>query len=393
MLKNLLFQVLDLQLLFKNSKTLLSKNLQKYYQVGVDNYKKYYLCNKFFTKMKNIVLIITLSLFSVDLSFAQSLQPFPKGNAQSMQVNEQNLAFKTQADTTLRDHYMRCAGTGKLVLYGYINGGYISGTCATISQSGFDLDFTEHAQFFNYSGSHTVTDVMIWWGAKKVIGLDDDFEVKIYGGRNVLDNANITPLGSQGFNSGQVTAGTQTNFLSNIITFATPVAFTDSFLVSVVCKTPNTDDTLGIVTTNPDSGCGQNEYRFLQKIEDFSAQLAFWDYADNIWQGGFNADLMVLAVVEITQSTGVKNGNLRVYKAYPNPTCETTKLLFELDNADVAQITIYDMSGREIWADKVTAIAGLNEYTVNASNLPNGSYIYNIKTSKGQVTSKIVVSK
>lgn len=343
--------------------------------------------------MKKIIFSVLTLAISATVSFAQLGQKLPKGNAQVMQVKESQNVFKTQADTTLREHYERCAISNGMVLYGFVNGGYVSGTLATLPQSGFNLDFTEQAQFFNYSGSHTVTDIMVWWGAKEGVGLDDDFEARIYAGRDVIVDAAIPPLGSQGFNFGQVTAGTQTNFLSNIITFSTPVAFTDSFLVSLVVKTPNSDDTLGIVTSNPDSGCGQNEARFLQKIEDFAQAFAVWDYAANNWQGGFDADLMVLAVVEISQPTGVKNGNLRVYKAYPNPSCTSTQLLFETDNADIATITLYDMTGKEVLVNKVNTIAGLNQYTVDVSNLPNGSYIYNIKTSRGQVTSKIVVSK
>lgn len=342
--------------------------------------------------MKKIIFSISVLAFLANVSFAQLGQKLQKGTAQVMEVNASQNVFKTQADTTLRDHYERCAGPGKMVLYGFISGGYISGTCATIPQSGFNFDFTEQAQFFDYSGSHTVTDVMVWWGAKKGVGLDDDFEVKIYAGRDVV-SSNGTLLGSQGFNFGQVTAGNQTNFLSNIITFSTPVAFTDSFLVSLVCKTPDSDDTLGIVTSNPDSACGQGEGRFLQRIQDFAQAISLWDYADNNWQGGFNADLMVLAVVEISQPTGVKNGNLRVFNAYPNPACNSTKLLFETDNADVATITLYDMTGKEVSVNKINTIAGLNEYVLDVTNMPNGSYIYNIKTSKGQVTSKMMVSK
>lgn len=345
--------------------------------------------------MKKVVSLVFALALVANFGFAQLGQKLQRGSAQVMEVNPSlaaSNALKTQVDTTLRDHYERCAGQGKMVLYGFINGGYVSGTVATIQQSGFNLDFTEQAQFFNYSGSHTVTDVMVWFGAKEGVGLDDDFQVKIYGGRDVVSGPG-TVLGTQGFNFGQVTAGTQTNFLSNIISFGTPVAFTDSFMVSIVVKTPDTDDTLGIVTSNPDSACGQGEYRFLQKIEDFAQAFEIWDYADNNWAGGFNADLMVLAVVEISQPTGVKNGNLRVFNAYPNPACNAAQLLFETDNADIATVTLYDMTGREVLSDKVNTIAGLNHYHLDVTNFPNGSYIYNIKTSKGQVTSKIMVSK
>jgi len=343
-------------------------------------------------KMKKIVLIILTLATCVGNSYAQINQKLQRGNAQIMEVVNNPALYKTQVDTTLRDHYERCAGQGKMVIYGFVGGGYISGTCATINQSGFLIDFTEQAQFFTYSGSHTVTNVLVWFGAKKGVGLDDDFEVKIYGNRDVT-NGPSPLLGSQGFNFGQVTAGTQTNFMSNIISFATPVAFTDSFLVSIVCKTPITDDTLGIVTSHPDSGCGQGERRFLQKIEVFSDGIEIWDYADNNWQGGFNADLMVLAVVEISQPTGTKNGNLRVFGAYPNPTSSQLKIMYELDNAETATVTVYDMTGRTVSQENVPSIAGLNHYHVNADNLPNGNYIYSIKTSKGQIASKFCVSK
>ena len=342
------------------------------------------------TKMKKIVLVVLTLVFSA--TNAQLLQKLQKGNAQMMQVSPA-ASYKTQADTTLRDHYERCAAPGKMVLYGTTSGGYVSGTLPTIQQSGFNFDFTEQAQFFQYAGSHHVTDVLVWFGAKKGVGLDDDFEIRVYPGRNVIDNASIPPIGTQGFNFGQVTAGSQTNFLSNIFTFATPVAFTDSFLVSIVCKTPISDDTLGIVTSHPDSGCGQNELRFLQKIEEFGLLYAEWNYADKNWQGGFNADLMVLAVVEITTSKGAKNGNLNVFGAFPNPATSQVNIMYELDNPDMATITIYDMSGRMLSEEKVHSIAGLNYYHVDTNQLPNGNYIYSVKTSKGQVASKFCVSK
>ncbi|MCX6640902.1 MAG: T9SS type A sorting domain-containing protein [bacterium] len=79
---------------------------------------------------------------------------------------------------------------------------------------------------------------------------------------------------------------------------------------------------------------------------------------------------------------------------YPNPFNPTTSINFSLVNAGNVQLTVYDVSGREV-ATLVNGYrnAGIQSVSFDASHLASGIYIYRL-TSGGQVTSaKMVLMK
>lgn len=83
-----------------------------------------------------------------------------------------------------------------------------------------------------------------------------------------------------------------------------------------------------------------------------------------------------------------------LYQNYPNPFNPTTKIAFTLPAKDNVKLAVYDILGREIvrLADGIFE-AGKHEFNFNASNLPSGFYFYNIQTSKGSISKKMILLK
>ena len=67
---------------------------------------------------------------------------------------------------------------------------------------------------------------------------------------------------------------------------------------------------------------------------------------------------------------------------YPNPAND--KLFIDTE-ADIEEVVVYDIYGRQ-----QTTVNGQQSLTINVSNLSNGIYFVNVKTSVGSVVKKIV---
>lgn len=79
---------------------------------------------------------------------------------------------------------------------------------------------------------------------------------------------------------------------------------------------------------------------------------------------------------------------------YPNPFNPTTKISFSIPNSSHVTLRIYDILGREVavLADKEFS-AGKYEFEFDASNLPSGTYIYNLTTENKTITKKMLLVK
>ncbi len=83
--------------------------------------------------------------------------------------------------------------------------------------------------------------------------------------------------------------------------------------------------------------------------------------------------------------TGVELPDAFVLEAgYPNPFNPTTTIRFGVPEAELIQLVVYDILGREVMrlVDGMVA-AGWHEVPVDASHLPSGTYLYRLETSAG----------
>jgi hypothetical protein len=74
---------------------------------------------------------------------------------------------------------------------------------------------------------------------------------------------------------------------------------------------------------------------------------------------------------------------------YPNPADSYTKIDFELENGQTGDVIIYNAAGNIIKKYKVDDTFG--SLLLNSSDLPEGSYLYQLSTSKGSGSKKVMV--
>lgn len=92
-----------------------------------------------------------------------------------------------------------------------------------------------------------------------------------------------------------------------------------------------------------------------------------------------------LGMVELSenQSIGV----------YPNPANQFTAVAINLNSESTVSLAIFDISGRVIYKKDETKIpSGHQEIAINTSNFPSGTYSIVIKTPKGDMKEKLVVT-
>lgn len=79
---------------------------------------------------------------------------------------------------------------------------------------------------------------------------------------------------------------------------------------------------------------------------------------------------------------------------YPNPFNPTTKISFSIPNSGHVSLKVKDILGREIavLANKIFS-SGKYEFEFDASNLPSGTYIYNLRTNNKTITKKMLLVK
>ncbi len=88
--------------------------------------------------------------------------------------------------------------------------------------------------------------------------------------------------------------------------------------------------------------------------------------------------------------------DFRLYQNYPNPFNPTTKIKFRIPdgNSSFVRLKIYDVLGNEIKTLLDSKMSpGIHEVTFNAADLSNGVYFYQIVTSTGALTKKMILIK
>lgn len=102
-----------------------------------------------------------------------------------------------------------------------------------------------------------------------------------------------------------------------------------------------------------------------------------------------------VTTVEVSVSVGIEEKEaFNSIALYPNPTANSTNLVFNLKNAGDVTVTVYDLSGKvmnEIQANQL--LAGDNTIALDMNNVNNGIYFVNIKADKAVVTKRLFVNK
>jgi endonuclease I len=114
----------------------------------------------------------------------------------------------------------------------------------------------------------------------------------------------------------------------------------------------------------------------------------------------YNAELIIPLRAETQLQTALDcdefpAGSLMLRQNYPNPFNASTRINFELAEASVVTLGIYDVQGRLIrtlLSDKLLP-AGDRQVTFNGEALPSGVYYYCLKSTNGLQTKRMVLIK
>ena len=251
-------------------------------------------------------------------------------------------------------------------------GGFLAGT------NGYeDL---EKAQFLSTNTSGSIHSILVAFGEKITVGTPDNFTAKIYTGNSTSGPQSQIGVNSAAVNTNNIdTAGNFTRF-----SFATPISYNGGFFASIVVGGASLNDTIGILHTDDD--CGGN---------------GAWElWSENTWNSfndGWEIDPALYVFAEVDAALSLDNNRLidrGSHKVFPNPGKGQTTLTYSLLRSGSVEISLNDLAGKTVSNHTLGfQNQGLNAFNFNTSNLPNGIYLYTIKSGNQRLTGKFVVSK
>jgi endo-1,4-beta-D-glucanase Y len=123
-----------------------------------------------------------------------------------------------------------------------------------------------------------------------------------------------------------------------------------------------------------DKNLSSGTYKYRLKQIDFNGNYKYYE---------LNTDVII--GVPLTS---------KLNQNYPNPFNPTTTISFELGQAGIIQLALYDLSGRLVMnMFNGYMEAGYNTYKLNAKNLASGVYYYVLKTDNFSQTKKLAIIK
>ena len=75
----------------------------------------------------------------------------------------------------------------------------------------------------------------------------------------------------------------------------------------------------------------------------------------------------------------------------PNPTSGTLQLQYLLDRQSNVEIKVYDVAGRRVLTQNVSAVSGVQFADIDTSSLASGVYFLKLSTPRGHAQKKFVV--
>jgi hypothetical protein len=92
-----------------------------------------------------------------------------------------------------------------------------------------------------------------------------------------------------------------------------------------------------------------------------------------------------------TSVAPVKPAFVNGISVYPNPANGFVMLSFESKEANTAQVSLVDITGREVFTRNINVLGGNNLTNVDISGIQKGIYFLQVKTTKGLSTQKLLV--
>ncbi len=144
----------------------------------------------------------------------------------------------------------------------------------------------------------------------------------------------------------------------------------------------------------------RNEIRILlaqKELEDISnIQVDSYDEIDIVFEEKLEKldDKIRTAEAEGKYTCGTKPSNFCLNPAYPNPFNATTKVTYSIDEAGKITVLLYDANGRmQMTLLDGVQNAGNHSLTLNAADLPSGSYFLKLTKDSDSILQPVVLVK
>jgi hypothetical protein len=314
--------------------------------------------------MKKFTLFLTLMLFTSivfgQFQFTGVQVPAPKVHVSDVRTID-----------TLDQYLLRSTG---FYIYSAGTYGYVTPSNSFSQASGMHYSFTGNAQ---------VTQILFIFGKKVVMSGADTHTAAVYTcGTDSLPSG--AALGSGTFTSDN--ADTTGNYTA--VNLTTPPTVTGNFVVAISGMSTTNNDTLVLICNA--NGDGNGERRMEVKMT--AAYGGAWVKAKTVFST-FNADAMMIPVLNITTGIPVTSEDLSVSGFYPNPASSNANINFSLEKETKVNFRIFDITGKIYSQTSEVISAGNHTYAIDLNNYANGTYYYTISTTNGILTSKFEVVK
>lgn len=236
----------------------------------------------------------------------------------------------------------------------------------------------EKAQFINTTTSGTVYSAMVLFATKLFGAGNENFKATVMDGDATNGPGNVL-----GTSQAVTYANIDTSGMLTTFNFNTPVNYNGGFFISTqVGANPDANgyDTTWVAIYSTHPNCTDVATAWEKEVDDTWNPLTYY-YGNN-----FKPALYVFAEVDAT-SSGLDNDHLIARgsdKVIPNPANGQATLIYSLLKSSDIHVKIYDVTGKLVKTiNPGMGSVGLNAVNLDASNLQQGLYIYNIQTKTG----------
>ena len=87
----------------------------------------------------------------------------------------------------------------------------------------------------------------------------------------------------------------------------------------------------------------------------------------------------------------MESGFANSAKVFPNPSNGDLTLEIDADMNSNIKISIYDLSGKAVWSSNKTVSVGMNQFSINATNLPAGAYVMQVISNEKTFVNSIII--
>jgi hypothetical protein len=85
--------------------------------------------------------------------------------------------------------------------------------------------------------------------------------------------------------------------------------------------------------------------------------------------------------------------SLESFSIYPNPANNSVFLKIQSLNQTIAEVRVFDVSGKLLFTDKLTLRTGMNQFSLQGQQLPGGLYHVQLQVGNKTYNEKLAVKK